>query len=422
MPVIRRTSDDALGARRSIRLSPSSIHVLESCKAGWIYTRQLLPKTTLDEQESITSTGSLFHSYAEQDFVIDSLQARQHIDDGAMNEILEFAEVVKSRGYYKYPAQKELKIEFHIPGSEKKWMINGYVDRRCTTDNGNVIIVDYKTSWMSDLAKDKRQLLTYGYIEHNTNNTEPHNIIVTIDYVRTKEEFSVTLTPKDIEMTEERLLRSFRTAEDLLDEMEKPDFDMSRVAHSPTSGVCNICPMKGMCMAYRVVVNAEIPKLGIDATSSESLYAELGDRLEAVNINDARADAIKRALMLRLKNGDPYLQKIHKEKKIIVSPMRTIVYRDELIRKILPGIVKKAIKNIRFNDMIDTTVIASRIEELITALIPKSLAIKDIPADYKEDSLDLRREIPTSQYLKYKKLTKETTAAPVQTDEDDGII
>ena len=424
MPVVKRPSADSLGARRSIRLSPSSIHVLESCKAGWIYTRQLLPKISLEEQESVTSTGSLFHEYAEEDFNLEVIKATNDIDPNQLNEVVEFGEVVKNRGYYHYPAERELKIEYEIPGSEGKWTINGFVDRRCTTDHGDVIIVDYKTSWMSDLDKDRKQLMTYGYIEHKLNGTDPEKIAITIDYVRTKEECSASLTSRDIEMTEERLIRSFRKAEDLLDEMEKPGFEMTKVAHSPASGVCNICPMKGMCAAYKVVANAELPNDAIDVTSSADLYAELGERLEAVNINDARADAIKRALMLRLKDGDEFMVNLHKEKKIIVSPVRTIIYRDDFLGKILPKIIRKAIKNVRFNDMIDTKVIAGRLEELVQSLLPKSLSIKDIPADYRDDSLDLRREVPTSQYLKYKKLTPKGEASAAQTNKqsDDEII
>ena len=325
MKTIRRSSDDSLGARRSIRLSPSSIHVLESCKAGWVYTRQMLPKVSLEEQEGVTSTGSTFHAFAETDFDINALLAKDHVDEQVINEIQEYANVVKSRSYYKYPCQKEVKIEHPLHGSDKKWVINGFVDRRCETPSSDIIIVDYKTSWMPDIYKDKKQVLAYGYIENKTNGTPPNQITVSVDYVKAKEEHSFTMTNRDIEETEARFIRAFRTAEDLLDEMEKPGFDISKVSHSPASGVCTICPMKGMCIAYRVVVNAEIPSTPVESTSSEELYAELGERLDAVSINTARADAIKRALMVRLKEGDVYMNNLQKEKKIIVSPVRTVM-------------------------------------------------------------------------------------------------
>lgn len=415
--------EELIGARRDVRLSPSSIHVLNCCKAGWLYTRRMLPKISLEEQESVTHRGLNFHEYAENDFDITKVKGNHKLDESEINELNEFADVVKSRSYYKYPAEKEIEIKFPMRGSEGKWVINGIIDRRCQTPNNGVLIVDYKTSWMADLFKDKKQLLTYGYIEHKLNNVPAENITVCIDYVRTKEEFSFAMTQRDVAVTEEHLIHSFKEAEDLLDELDKPDFDISRISHSPNGGVCNICPMKGMCVAYKVVANAEMPAASIEATSSEELYRELGDRLEFESINKARADAIKRALLLRMKEGDEYLKKLNKEKKIVISPVKTLIFRDDAMKRILPKIISKSIKNTRFKDMIDTHIISEKLDALLGCILPKSFNTKDIPSEYMDDVLDLRREVQTAQYIKYKRLTnKENDPSIKNKEEDDGII
>lgn len=88
----------------TIELSPSSIKVLNSCKARWVYEYMILPKIETERTREITRFGSLFHQIAEHNFDKNKIGSTMFAEKLSVKKELEqYSERVKQRFYFELP-------------------------------------------------------------------------------------------------------------------------------------------------------------------------------------------------------------------------------------------------------------------------------------------------------------------------------
>jgi RecB family exonuclease len=171
-------------ASDTIELSPSSIKVLNSCKARWVYENLILPKIETERTREITRFGSLFHQIAEHNFERSKIGSMMFAEKLSVRKELEqYAERVKERFYFELPSVNEqfMKVEL-----EQGFILRGIPDRICYSEN-IVYIVDYKTAAIPDPMKDKMQGLSYIYLLSRLEDIDVKKIALILDYVKADE-------------------------------------------------------------------------------------------------------------------------------------------------------------------------------------------------------------------------------------------
>lgn len=260
---------------------------------------------------------------------------------------------------------------------------------------------------------------------------KPTDFIVIIDYVQANRisQFDVSETVYRTHII--YLTNTFNRINKLMKDFLEHK-DINKVTH--IDGNCKFCSMNGFCKVYQIVINSYydvkfdervkeewdiISLLEVDDNdniintyysypagtpineikdnfcleygierkemekgnilkSSSGLIAEYLERERIIKINEARLSSLKRTFMERYENDELLQNHFNK--------MRTESKRyptEEFIREIMPKLVKDAIKDIRFKDIIDKNKITNELVSSITPMFGTTLKKSNIPDKYK---------------------------------------
>lgn len=375
----------------AIRMSPSSLRTYSNCEAGYIYRYFVLPRIDFESVRNIVSPGSKFHKIAELDFseqAFDEILADEALK--TRNEISSFIDVVKERDYFKLEARKETTLKYQLAD---RWYLKGIIDRLCH-DGDKHIIVDYKTTGYPEPLKDLPQMFSYGVLAWRDLGIQPENIKIVIDYVREPYLFEYELDESTLVSHENWLRAMFAQVEHTTD-MFIRERNVKKLTHTPTS--CGFCPMQGICPAYRLVINPEVNPLEPEDISTQDMLIELSEREYVLKLYSKRVEVIKRALLEREEQGDTEVR----EHRTIVRPKTTIIKRDMFIKRVLPAMIKKAMRG-GFSNMADSQVLENNIKDILVSLLPEVMSPKDIPQEYEGKIRDIVLTTSRSPYLRGK--------------------
>jgi hypothetical protein len=352
-----------------IRMSPSSIRTFETCNASWIYKTMVLPN--IDDKKSVTTTsfGRDFHNAAEYNFEsISSLYSKKD------KEINVYAEVVKGRDYYQYPYENEYYITYKL---KPEWLLTGYIDRLCFTDDSRVIIVDYKTSIYANVESDSAQLMTYAYMVWKTGLADPDKIEIVIDYVKSDMAPIVRkLSKSDLIAHHNYLTMLFRRVSKVVN-MYKRTNSFKKITHNIDN--CTLCPMEGKCIAYHIVFNPHYDISDTKVMPVSDIINELSQREIAWKLNESRSKALKRALLLREEKGNPDVKKLVRDNFNIISTTVKEYQSLPIIDEVAEKCAKMAMKCSPISGMVDTQVIEETIKNVLQRSMPKKLSVDKIP-------------------------------------------
>lgn len=376
-----------------IELSPTRIDRFKSCTAFFVYT-SIFPSMRF-EKKDISAFGRKFHTLAEINFdkaYVDILVNEEK--EKVKNQLLESIEIVKSRDYFSLPHENEIYLE-HVIANRGR--IRGYIDRLVNLPDGKIGIVDYKTSALPDVAKDKEQLMSYAYMLVKVRGVNPEDIVLILDYTKTNEVYKFELRNIDISIHHNYLLSIILEMEEVIKEWNKKK-DIRTIDHTP--GDCTFCPMEGICIAHRILMNPVFD--GLDESemmSNKSIAEELAEREYAIKINKSRVEALKRTLMARYRNGDTTV----KNHVSVIAP-EYITYRtSEVFKRIVPKMVTKSLKNKRFAEIVNKEEISEEIISSIIKILPASMDRSAIPSETLLELGDVGKSIVSNPYIKSRK-------------------
>jgi len=387
-PMIRENIPDEI-----IELSPSRIQRFRSCIGFFLYSA-IFPQMRFTKND-ISATGRLFHNMAQVNF--DKAYVKVLIkeeSDKVRNQITTSIGIVESRDYFQYEHENEVYLEYTIA---KKGRLRGYIDRIVHFPDGKIGIVDYKTSSMPDVAKDKDQLMSYAYMLVKLRKIDPNNIVLILDYVVKDEIYRFNLRDIDITIHHNTLLSTILEMKEVVDEWNKKK-DIRSIEHTP--GDCIFCPMNGLCVAYRLLINPVFDGIEeSDIMTNADIAKELAEREYAVKINKARADALKRTLMARYKDGDKTVTTLVS----VISPERVSYRSSEVISKLIPDMVDGALRNERFAEIVNKDSIAGKLTKLMSASLPEYMDRSSLDPELVTKLGDYGKYINISPYIKSKR-------------------
>lgn len=423
--------------KRTIVLSPNGMKRFESCPAGYLYSNVpgTMPKIETTDILNVATTGRIVHDISESDFsdeVADMYLSTER--ERIRNEVEVLVSSARARDYTALTSVTELymKVPFKNLG-----FIRGYADRVCK-DGKKLLVVDLKTTGNPMFYDDRQQTLAYvtmliyisreivrfigetgtadedciiQHISEYTGTTieesrnivsilgytelRPTDCIMIVDYLRLDIIKRYDVTEYDIASFENRCTLSFRRISDTLAEWDR-DHDVNRVVHRP--GDCTFCPMRGKCIAYRVVVNAAFDPVNPDTVSTEEIIQELTQREHVAKLYTDRIIALKTALMMRFNEGDKVVTDGYKK---VTRPIYTYP-TDKVLKRLLPKMFKTPVKNIKFQTMIDWQQVYAAIYDIIGNFAPGSLKTSNIPKEYTDDVADLKEVYQSKPYLQKK--------------------
>lgn len=393
------------GMLASLRLSPSGIRQFENCRAGFIFSRIMFPRTETAKATNTTNVGKKFHELAEHAFdPTKTKEALVYEKESTLQELSEFQETLESRDYYKLPSVKEEMLSWDVHGLGT---LVGIPDRVVDTGDGTVLIVDYKTSAFAYSDTDRRQVLSYAYLMWKAKGVEPEKITVLLDYVRAQEQFQYKLTQADLERHENYLLSRFRGIRKLLLDFEK-DPDISKLPHSP--GNCNLCFMVGMCLPYQMVLNPHYSPTDPQDIPTTDLIKEKLDREELAKVNKLRLEALGRTLMFRLEHNlpEPGDTEGRTYKDIIEEHLTKVqgTLEDydakEVMKLIVPLRAQKLVKGLPFSEFVDMQALYNIVTDIILEHIPSRLQRSAVPEDLRKKVEHLKQKRSKAPYLRVK--------------------
>lgn len=324
---------------RSLRLSPSAIELLNNCEASFIYTRMILPRIETKSTQKLTQFGKSFHEAAENGFSDKSIDMLEHTDrvtEQQRKEIEDMRDFIDDIEILNKLTDVRREVELNLLMKDR-YHLKCIADMIGKTDN-TVVIADWKTSIFPSFAKDYRQMLTYALVVHRLWNIVPESILLIVVYPKAKTVRRYQFTQELANVHERYILSAFKQAERLIKRYEEKG-DIHDFKH--VLGECGLCPMKGRCIAYRIVsspVDVDEPD-----PSTDSLIEEYFTKKEVIDTLSARVDAIKEALMARLDPDNPFAEKDARDKILsrmsLVSRKKELVSIDEYVdRVVIPSI------------------------------------------------------------------------------------
>jgi len=390
---------------KHLNLSPSSIRSFENCRAGYLFSKVIFPRTETDRTEKIVNVGKKFHGFAEHEFDKERMKqdlAYEH--EKTKKDIKQFEEILTERDYYELPAVKEEALEVDIAGLGR---LVGIPDRVVTMDDGWSMVVDYKTSFLTYPDTDRRQVMSYAYMLWKAKGFDPDKMEVCIDYVRANEVFRFRVTKADLERHENYLISRFRGVRRLLEQYSN-DQDLNKIPHSP--GDCNLCFMVGNCKAYQTYLNPHYDPTDPQDVSTEALVREKIDREETKKMNDERLKAINRTLLFRLNHNNPEPNdsesRTYKDiiEEYLVKVQSTVEDYETrgVLEQLVPLRAKKLIKGLPFSELVDTQMLHKIVTDIIMEYAPKRISRDSIPEDLRKKVEGLKEKRSRAPYLRIK--------------------
>jgi len=387
-----------------LRLSPSGIRSFENCRAGYLYSKVILPRVNTKQAEDTTNVGRIFHELAEHNFSEAKEKELLTYEKVKTIEVLQdFETILKARDYYSYPCMQEEPLEVNIAGIGS---LMGIPDRVVEMEDGWVAVVDYKTSVFCYPDTDRRQLLSYAYLLWKVKNVDPDKIKLVLDYVRANEVFRYNICKADLEKHENYLISRFRAVRKLLSDYER-DQNISKISHSP--GDCNLCFMVGSCLPYHIYHNPHFDPVNPVTISTEDLIREKIEREEFRKINDERVKALNRALMERYDRNGIEEGTSDKRTKDIISEhlsrvQQTVEMYDtaQVVSRFIKSRTNKMIKGTPFQEMVDTQYLESEITDFIMEILPRKMGRESVPEDIKKKMEDYKERSTRAPFLRVK--------------------
>jgi len=261
----------------------------------------------------------------------------------------------------------------------------------------------------------------------------PDQFQVIIDYVKADYQYQYQFDEQKIKRFERYLFGVLRRISDVETEFAKHK-NIRKITHS--DGNCHFCNMSGLCLPYQILINSyydtefekevtqgwaiinAIPVVdslittqfneyeegtpigyikesfcsehGIEMESmlhdeirlsAMGLISEFQERQRLHKINDLRLTALKRSLLMRHEEGDTVVNSYFRKQKNKMTSYPT----SEVLKAVLPKIVKGALKDVRFKDMIDYSKIEKELQKVIETMVNSGIKKSNIPEEYHEE-------------------------------------
>ncbi len=365
--------------------------MFESCKARFVYSYIILPRIETLRSKDIAKTGKLFHKIAETntDYYLTKailLNEKRSIRD----DITQFVELLQSRDYFSLFSENEvfIKMKFLNFG-----FLSGIIDRLIRTDD-EIIIVDYKTSALSDPKTDFKQLKIYAFILSSIENLSGKKIKLILDYIRVNEVYYDEFTFEDYDLYEDYLLLTYEEIIKLEREFLKLK-NIKDITH--TVGDCSFCPMLGRCAAYQITINLDADLDNIKSTT-ESLAEELKIKNAQLKILEKRCEVLKDALLYRHNEGDELV----KTYGSIIKSASTFYPADKVLDKILPVLIETALKDVKYKSILNIPKIVEAIKDVFLRMLDENLRPKDIPSKFLTNVQNFIIKVPKKPYIRLK--------------------
>jgi CRISPR/Cas system-associated exonuclease Cas4 (RecB family) len=401
---MKKEEDEKRNKKELIHLSPSAIRLFENCKAGYLYSKIILPRVSSKKADETTNVGRKFHELAEYDFDEETTNALLTYEKHkTIYVIKDFELILKSRDYYSLPCLQEETLEVTIANVGN--MI-GIPDRVVDQGDGHFDVIDYKTSVFCYPDTDRRQVLSYAYLLWKVIGVDPDKLRMVIDYVRANKVFTYSLCKSDLEKHENYLISKFKAVKKLLDGFER-DNNIRKIPHSP--GDCNLCYMLGSCLPYQIQRNPHFDPLNPEELTTVNLIKEKIEREENRRINDARIKAINRALMTRYESKEIEEGTENKTPRDIIEEYLTKVQQtvemydtNRVVHQFVKNRTKKMIKGTPFQEMVDTQYLESEIARFIMDVLPTKLGRENVPQDLRKNVERYKERSTRAPYLRVK--------------------
>jgi len=386
-----------------IKLSPSGIKSFEDCRAGYLFSRLILPRVDTQKALDTVHIGRKFHKLAEYEFDKDVEEEMLAYDNKKNVETLkDFATILKKRDYYNLPSIKEeyMSIDVRDFGT-----IIGIPDRVVDLGDGRILVVDYKTSVFCYPDLDRRQIMSYAYMLWKDKGVDPDKIEILIDYVRANQVFRYALTRSDLERHENYLISRFKAVKKLISDWETHK-DVTKITHTP--GNCNLCFMVGICIPYHIYRNPHFDPINIIEMRTEDLIREKIEREEFRKMNEDRIKAINRSLMDRYERNpsEPDEEICAREviDEYLTRVQQTVETYDteRVARKYVSERANKMLKGTPFKGMVDTQYLENEITNFIVDILPQKLSRESVPADIRKKLDNYRERSSRTPYLRVK--------------------
>jgi hypothetical protein len=453
------------------RVSHSAMKRFENCQASYIYY-MMLARINNSDANMITSTGSRFHEWAEGNFSKEDLDNILAEDESDARELGDMKLLVESRGYYKYPSINEMLIDVQIKDIGTVW---GFPDRVVfDTDRKKIIIVDYKTAVEPHPQKDITQLFTYCYaifenemirakilaefqdqypdqfdiLEKMCMDCKIEDFELLLDYVRVNVPYTVEVT-RPLYMKHALYLHNIMKRIKILEDEFATHKNIKKLNH--TDGNCTFCFMKGICMAYHMVINCyydsefyetvktgwdeiqsmplnngcitvatenfdegtplnyiernfcEIHNISIDhmrkgeiVLNSMGMISEYMERNRILKNNTERVAALKRSLMMRHESGDEVVQQYFARQQNSKNTYPT----DKVLVEVLPKLIKTSLKSVKFKEMIDVDKVTKNLVPVLVNMIGNNLNKSSVPEDLHKNMDKYKTRVPSKAFLR----------------------
>ena len=315
-------------------LSPSAMRKFEYCPAGYVYQniKGILPNIDTSEMKAMALAGRALHSISEENFDSDFVERiLAGESESSKREVKEMASTAVGREYVTDSSRTEV---FLLTKVKEGLYLRGYADRLSPMEN-EIKIVDLKSTGDPKPYDDRQQLLGYAfcltemsrYISKFKGSREElaselmtseknlqkimdvtggrelkcDDLSILIDYVRADMISEFYVTDGDLNTYRNHVISVGngirRTVNSFLQHK-----DVMKLEHHP--GNCGFCPMKGICIAYNLMANPHFNPVSPGHLSTTDLIKELIEVDDISKRSEARAKALKKALILRSFDGD----------------------------------------------------------------------------------------------------------------------
>lgn len=405
--IIKRI-DDTLA---SFYMSPSAMKKLDSCQAYYILEKVLLPKIEPEDTKQYSILGRTFHSIAEENFDKDT-EAEELADDTdkVKSKVKMMKANVQARDYYKYPAENEKEMRYHLRDLGDVYGILDRVAKISTDGRERVFIIDYKTTSNVYPDNELRQMLTYAYLMWKVEGYQPEDITVILDYVAEPEPFTYVFSEYDLQLHENYMVNRFKLARKLLTEF-KEKMDVKRLVYCPGGGACSFCPLDGMCLPYKMWTDPGLDILDPERTTTTELIKEKIRLDEISKLYVERIKVLNRTLLLRYNSDgkEPDDQEGRTMKEIVASFFHKIESQSEeyLTRDVMAAALEKStrkvVKKEGLIDNIDLQELNTLLLDMILPHLPARIDSSKVPETLVKSLKNSRFIKSKAPYLRHKK-------------------
>lgn len=386
--------------------SPSSLRAYEACEAGWLYRYRLLPKINSDEMRNIVDTGSRFHLVAEAGFDQDVLDAETaHMSENERTMFMSLVHTATSRDYYAIPpvaVETDISVDL-----DENSTFHGIPDRRFIRDvevidpisdavfqRSKHHVTDWKTTNYPDPYADMVQMRGYGWLLCRTEQIEPDDVVLVLDYVAADRIVTETFSRYDYEQFTNYLRGMFARTRRTLKRFAEYENDITKMSHTP--GECTFCPMIGRCAAYRIMIEPSHPTADLESTPTIDLVNELEERRQVLSLYEKRCTAIKQALITRDAAGDADVR----AHVTLVSSTFEQYPVEPALRIMLPRIIRASLKASGLLSEVDTGVLQDKLTESLLVMMPASLSKNAVPEPFKKALNRIKRIQTRKPYVR----------------------